>query len=33
LAEMLERSSYVQVGKQLGVSDNAVRKHIQRLNR
>ncbi len=29
LLEMLEQSSYLAVGKQLGVSDNAVRKHLK----
>lgn len=29
LHEMLKSSSYVQVGKSLGVSDNAVRKHLK----
>lgn len=29
LLEMIKESSYLQVGKNLGVSDNAVRKHIK----
>jgi hypothetical protein len=30
LEKMLEESNYVQVGKKLGVSDNAIRKHIKK---
>jgi 5-methylcytosine-specific restriction endonuclease McrA len=33
LLEMLEGSSYVAVGKKLGVSDNAIRKHIRHIYR
>lgn len=29
LLEMLSKSNYTQLGKQLGVSDNAIRKHIE----
>ena len=29
LLDMLEKSNYTQVGKQLGVSDNAIRKHLK----
>lgn len=31
LEKMLEKSNYVQVAKKLGVSDNAIRKHIKKL--
>ena len=31
LLQMLSESNYLQVGKQLGVSDNAVRKHLRRV--
>ena len=30
LVEMLNNSSYAAIGKKLGVSDNAVRKHLQK---
>ena len=30
LLEMLEESNYTQVAKQLGVSDNAIRKHLKK---
>ena len=32
LLNMLEESNFVQVGKKLGVSDNAIRKHLKRRN-
>lgn len=32
LLQMLEASNYTQVGKKLGISDNAIRKHIKNLN-
>lgn len=33
LEKMLQESNYVQVAKKLGVSDNAVRKHIKKLKK
>lgn len=33
LLQIIEQSSYVSVGKQLGVSDNAIRKHIKKHNK
>lgn len=33
LKKMLYQSNYVQVGKQLGVSDNAIKKHIRNLEK
>jgi hypothetical protein len=29
LKEMLEKSNYTKLGRQLGVSDNAIKKHIK----
>jgi len=33
LNEMLKTSSYLSVGRKLGVSDNSIRKHIKQMNR